>query len=70
MASKRGVRRRRCAGKHDYLTPALALRDAARLSREQWMEIEAYRCPNCGGIHVGHVPHLVAPAPRIGGKVR
>ncbi len=70
MASKRAIRRRRCVGKHDYPTPALALRDAARLSREQRKEVEAYRCPNCGGIHVGHVPHIVPPAPRLGGRQR
>lgn len=70
MASKRAIRRRRCVGKHDYATSALAIRDAARLGREQRKQVDAYRCPHCGGIHVGHVPHQVEPAPRVGGKRR
>lgn len=63
MASKRGIRRRRCVGKKRYETAKQAAFDAAVLSRQQRERLEAYRCPHCGGIHVGHVPHNVAPAP-------
>jgi hypothetical protein len=67
MESKRGQRRRRCTGKKVYQTAQEAARDAADLRRKQRRsDIEAYRCPHCGGIHVGHTPHRVAPSPAPG----
>jgi rubrerythrin len=64
MASKRGMRRRRCIGKKRYATAREAARDAADLRRRQRRgDIDVYRCPHCGGIHVGHTPHRVAPSP-------
>jgi hypothetical protein len=65
MASKRGMRRRRCNGKRQYETVALAEVDAARLRRAHRTAVDVYRCPNCGGIHVGHRPHVVAPSPAL-----
>lgn len=62
MASKRGIRRRRCVGKHRYDDAALAARDAADLSRKERAHVSHYRCPHCGGIHVGHTPRRNAPA--------
>lgn len=70
MASKRGIRRRRCTGKQTYQTPAHAAHDAAALSRKENAAIEAYRCPHCGGIHVGHRPLWRAPAPAPGENQR
>jgi hypothetical protein len=66
MASKRGMRRRRCTGKKSYLSAAHAAFDAAAVTRrDRGKPVEAYRCPNCGGIHVGHRPRYgtVSPAP-------
>jgi hypothetical protein len=70
MASKRGIRRRRCVGKKRYESARHAAFDAAVLSRQQRERLEAYRCPHCGGIHVGHVPHLATPAPAPGWRRR
>jgi hypothetical protein len=69
MASKRGMRRRRCIGKKNYETARHAAYDVAVLRRKQRRsDIDVYRCPHCGGIHVGHRPHAVAPSPAPGGK--
>ena len=70
MASKRGIRRRRCTGKKDYPTAHQAANDAAALSRKERDTIEAYRCGHCGGIHVGHRPRWQEPAPAPGEKRR
>ena len=70
MASKRGVRRRRCTGKKNYDSARDAAHDAAQLSRLQREQLEAYRCSNCGGIHVGHRPQWQAPSPAPGEKRR
>jgi hypothetical protein len=71
MASKRGMRRRRCIGKKNYATAQEAARDAADMRRKQKRDdIDDFRCPNCGGIHVGHTPHRVKPAPAAGEKRR
>jgi rubrerythrin len=64
MASKRGIRRRRCLGKHRYQDPAHAARDAADLSRKERAPVSHYRCPHCGFIHVGHTPAKTKPAPK------
>jgi hypothetical protein len=69
MSSKRGMRRRRCTGKRRYETAAHAAFDAAALSRQQREHLEPYRCPHCGGIHVGHVPR-VRPAAPAGRRAR
>jgi hypothetical protein len=63
MASKRGMRRRRCVGKKRCATAREAARDAADLRRQRRGDIDVYRCPHCSGIHVGHTPHRVAPSP-------
>jgi hypothetical protein len=64
MASKRGLRRRRCIGTKRYETAGAAAFDAAALRRKQRRsDIDVYRCPHCGGIHEGHTPQVVAPAP-------
>jgi dissimilatory sulfite reductase (desulfoviridin) alpha/beta subunit len=71
MASKRGMRRRRCVGKKRYRTACEAACDAAALRRKQGRsDIDVYQCPHCGGIHVGHRPRVVAPSPTPGGKGR
>jgi hypothetical protein len=71
MASKRRNRRRRCTGKRNYATPQEAARDAADMRRKQHRDdIDDFRCPNCGGIHVGHTPHSVEPAPASGRERR
>jgi hypothetical protein len=64
MASKRGIRRRRCAGKHRYDDAAHAARDAAALTRKEHAPISHYRCSHCGQIHVGHTPRRIEPAKR------
>lgn len=66
MASKRGQRRRRCAGKRKYESLADALRDAADMRRKQGRnDIAAFNCWNCGGIHVGHTPKRTEPWPTV-----
>jgi hypothetical protein len=68
MASKRGMRRRRCTGKKTYVSPAHAAFDAAAVSRRDGGKpVEAYRCGNCGGIHVGHRPRSGPGSPVPGG---
>ena len=68
MASKRGQRRRRCLGKRDYATVEHAIKDAYAIRRrEKRSDIDAYRCPHCGGIHVGHRPKRHSPSPKVGG---
>ena len=66
MASRRGQRRRRCLGTRDAPTVEHAIRDACAIRRrERRSDIDAYRCPHCGGIHVGHRPQRQAPSPRV-----
>jgi hypothetical protein len=66
MASKRGQRRRRCTGKRTYESEEHAINDARRMRWQQKRsDIDAYRCPHCGGIHVGHRPMRHAPAPKV-----
>lgn len=66
MASKRGLRRRSCAGKRTYETVENAIRVARRMrSQQKRGDIDAYRCPHCGGIHVGHRPKRHAPLPKV-----
>lgn len=60
MASKRRLRRRKCTNKVRYATEQAARSASAGLARHEqalglnsrW--INAYRCPHCGGWHVGH----------------
>ena len=66
MASKRGIRRRRCTGTKDVATVRQAARDVAALSRREMDVIEAYRCPNGGEIPVGNRPRWHAPVPEAG----
>jgi hypothetical protein len=67
VASKRGIRRRRCTGKKKSATAQEAARDAADMRRKQKRDdISDFRCPDCGGIHVGHTPRRVKPAPAAG----
>jgi hypothetical protein len=61
MASKRGIRRRRCIGKRRYKDAARAARDAAALSRKERAPVSHYRFPHYGGIHVGHMPRRLEP---------
>jgi hypothetical protein len=70
MASKRGMRRRRCTGKKNYLSAAQAAFDAAAVTRREGKPVEAYRCAHCGGIHVGHRPSWGTASPAPGEKRR
>jgi len=54
MASKRHQRRQRC-GKVKYAEPhAASLAVLAARRRTGHRNINQYRCPNCGGWHIGH----------------
>lgn len=64
MSSKRGQRRRACAGKKVYASVAHAWADARALAQRTGWAADAYVCPNCGAVHVGHRPVLNAPSPR------
>lgn len=65
MASKRRKRRRQCNGKHCYTSLGEACRDARLLAREDDKAVEAYRCDNCGCVHVGHPPRDGSGAPNL-----
>ena len=56
MSSKRAIRRRSCKGKVRHLTADAASAAIHHLNmRKGWQgRMNAYRCPFCGGYHVGH----------------
>jgi len=56
MSSKRAVRRKACAGKVRYASPAEAELAARRRSAATHTFIWWYRCPFCNSLHIGHPP--------------
>lgn len=56
MASKRAVRRKQCDGKVRHPTQAVAANARRALIKAKgWTgTINTYRCPFCGGWHIGH----------------
>ena len=58
MASKRHLRRKACEGKIRYSSVADAQPHIEELYRRRKAHgtIHAYKCPFCGGFHVGHPP--------------
>lgn len=64
MSSRRAIRRRECLGKVRHSSVAAAT-VAAHRTRGR---VHAYRCPSCGGYHVGHAPRRMrqAMAARLG----
>lgn len=65
-----GVRWRACGRKRTY-SRAAAQHAAARIRAESstWPPARPYRCPFCGGHHVGHTPSL-AELYRIAREIR
>ena len=62
MASKRGVKRKQCAGKVPR-TQESAMREATRMRRTKTGQaFDAYLCKVCGNWHVGHRPKKVRQA--------
>lgn len=58
MASKRRLRRRECEGKARHTERGhamIALRRLHQMHGHQG-QLHVYRCPHCGGFHVGHRP--------------
>ncbi len=56
MSSKRALRRRSCEGKTRYPSVEVA-RAAAKSVKRRGHIVTPYRCPFCGGIHLGHPSH-------------
>lgn len=57
MASNRRIRRNACGSKKRHASKVDAYRTGrkvARLQRQQFAVIHAYRCRFCGGWHWGH----------------
>lgn len=56
MASKRRLRRRSCERKVRHEDPGAAWAMVKRLHRTKGDQgnLQVYRCPFCGGWHVGH----------------
>ena len=56
MASKRRIRRKACGKKIRYETAkdAGAGRHALNRSKGYQGQMNVYRCPFCGGYHIGH----------------
>jgi len=64
VASKRRLRRKACDGKIRHEDRATADRHAAWACWKYKAKIAAYRCPHCGGYHVGHPPRRALAARR------
>lgn len=60
MASKRHIRRKSCDGKRRYDTMVAAQVTARRATERTQSKLNAYRCTNCGGFHIGHAPVRVS----------
>jgi Zn finger protein HypA/HybF involved in hydrogenase expression len=59
MASKRAVRRKQCDGKVRHADHETA-QTACWKVRQKWGDrMFPYRCPHCGGYHIGHMAHRV-----------
>lgn len=54
MASKRGIRRRACAGKRRHATKQAASAHWFKLHLKDAEPMTVYRCKFCRGWHVGH----------------
>jgi len=58
MASKRRIRRKACAGKRRYATPAEGVRTIKGLHRKfGYSQMDVYRCRFCTAYHIGHSGH-------------
>jgi hypothetical protein len=58
MSSKRALRRRSCKGKVRHQGQEQAFAALRSLARARGLDgaMNPYRCPFCGGWHIGHTP--------------
>lgn len=69
MSAKNARRKRRCAKKITYASIDAAMGHVRSL-RDKGDRIHAYRCPFCGGFHVGHPPAKVRQSIRAKRKAK
>ena len=62
MASKRHLRRKVCERKHKYATEEQARFQADRISREQGLPMNYYKCQWGNHWHIGHAPFRLRAA--------